>query len=517
MTSRASLVCVIACIASWTVVGGAGAAVPTWTYDRDAGRSGVDPDSSSPVTPTLHWQTSSSLDGDTYGQPLVFGLRVYAATENDTVYALDASTGTIVWQKHLATALPSSKLPCGDIGPSVGITSTPVIDPATGAIYVVADTWDGSSSQSIKHQLFGLNLNDGNATSGLPITVDPPGSTPPAQLQRAALALEGGKVIVGYGGNFGDCGTYHGWLVGAPEGGGSLQTFEVDPSTNGGAIWAAGNGPAIDAAGGIWTSTANGTSIQEATLSLRGRTGRQMFALRLPALVARPPQLERHRARQPGSPLSALHDRVHDPGSPALRPGFTAPRGRSMFALAPANLEGERMSRTIPVRLRVNGVEHQLDVEPRLLLVHALRDNLALTGTHVGCDTSNCGACTVHLDGRAVKSCTVLTVQADGAEVTTIEGMARDGELHPLQEAFWNDHGLQCGYCTPGMIMAAAALLEENPNPTEQEVRQGLEGNLCRCTGYHNIVKAVLDAAKGKGASIDQPTVAESQEGEVTT
>jgi carbon-monoxide dehydrogenase small subunit len=166
------------------------------------------------------------------------------------------------------------------------------------------------------------------------------------------------------------------------------------------------------------------------------------------------------------------------------------------------------MSRPVSVRLRVNGAEHELEVEPRLLLVHALRDNLGLTGTHVGCDTSNCGACTVHLDGRAVKSCTVLAVQADGAEVTTIEGLASDGELHPLQEAFWNDHGLQCGYCTPGMIMAAAGILADNPTPTEEEVRHGLEGNLCRCTGYHNIVKAVLDAAKTKGASIETPEVA---------
>jgi carbon-monoxide dehydrogenase small subunit len=167
------------------------------------------------------------------------------------------------------------------------------------------------------------------------------------------------------------------------------------------------------------------------------------------------------------------------------------------------------MSKTVPVRLRVNGVEHTLDVEPRLLLVHALRDDLSLTGTHVGCDTSNCGACTVHLDGRAVKSCTVLAVQADGAEVTTIEGMANGEDLHPLQEAFWNDHGLQCGYCTPGMIMAAAGLLAENPSPTEQDVRHALEGNLCRCTGYHNIVKSVLDAAKAKGATVSggQPEV----------
>ena len=165
------------------------------------------------------------------------------------------------------------------------------------------------------------------------------------------------------------------------------------------------------------------------------------------------------------------------------------------------------MSKTVPVRLQVNGVEHAIDVEPRLLLVHAIRENLGLTGTHVGCDTSNCGACTVHLDGRAVKSCTVLAVQADGAEVTTIEGMAKGNDLHPLQEGFWAEHGLQCGYCTPGMIMAAAGLLADNPNPTEAEVRKGLEGNLCRCTGYHNIVKAVLDASKSKGATVGQSEV----------
>ena len=158
------------------------------------------------------------------------------------------------------------------------------------------------------------------------------------------------------------------------------------------------------------------------------------------------------------------------------------------------------MSGTVSVRLNVNGDEHTLEVEPRLLLVHALRDKLGLTGTHVGCDTSNCGACTVHLDGQAVKSCTILAVQADGAEVTTIEGMGTEDNLHPLQEAFWNNHGLQCGYCTPGMIMASAGLLAENPNPSEDEVRHALEGNLCRCTGYHNIVKAVLDAASKSDA-----------------
>jgi aerobic carbon-monoxide dehydrogenase small subunit len=160
----------------------------------------------------------------------------------------------------------------------------------------------------------------------------------------------------------------------------------------------------------------------------------------------------------------------------------------------------------VPMHVTVNGVAHDLDVEPRLLLVHLLRDRLGLTGTHVGCDTSNCGACTVHLDGEAVKSCTVLAVQADGAHVTTIEGMAQDGELHPVQEAFWAKHGLQCGYCTPGMIMAASELLARNPNPTEEDIRTSLEGNLCRCTGYHNIVQAVLEASQHpEGGKIPVP------------
>jgi carbon-monoxide dehydrogenase small subunit len=158
------------------------------------------------------------------------------------------------------------------------------------------------------------------------------------------------------------------------------------------------------------------------------------------------------------------------------------------------------------VQMTVNGEAYEDTVEPRLLLVHYLRDKLGLTGTHVGCDTTNCGACTVHLNGEAVKSCTVLAVQADGTEVTTIEGMADGAQLHPLQEAFWNKHGLQCGYCTPGMIMAAADLLKRNPDPSEEEVRHGLEGNLCRCTGYHNIVQAVLEAAKSPSAeTVDAP------------
>ena len=147
------------------------------------------------------------------------------------------------------------------------------------------------------------------------------------------------------------------------------------------------------------------------------------------------------------------------------------------------------------IRMTVDGVVYDDEVEPRLLLVHYLRDLLGRTGTPVGCDTSNCGACTLHVDGKAVKSCTVLAVQADGAEIKTIEGMGQEGALHPLQEAFWEHHGLQCGYCTPGMIMASADLLQRNPNPNEQEVREALAGNLCRCTGYHNIVKAVLAAS----------------------
>jgi carbon-monoxide dehydrogenase small subunit len=149
----------------------------------------------------------------------------------------------------------------------------------------------------------------------------------------------------------------------------------------------------------------------------------------------------------------------------------------------------------VSVRITVDGVEYTDDIEPRLLLVQYLRERLGKTGTVIGCDTSNCGACTVHLDGRSVKSCSVLAVQADGAEVATIEGLARDGQLHPMQQAFNENHALQCGYCTPGMIMQSIDLLGDNPDPTEDDVRHGLEGNLCRCTGYQNIVRAVLDAA----------------------
>jgi carbon-monoxide dehydrogenase small subunit len=149
------------------------------------------------------------------------------------------------------------------------------------------------------------------------------------------------------------------------------------------------------------------------------------------------------------------------------------------------------------IEMTVDGARVSDDVEPRMLLVHYLREKLGKTGTVVGCDTSNCGACTVHMDGRSVKSCNVLAVQASGSEITTIEGLAKDGALHPVQQAFHDCHALQCGYCTPGMIMQSVDLLNDNPNPTEEEVRLGLEGNLCRCTGYHNIVKAVLQAAGG--------------------
>jgi carbon-monoxide dehydrogenase small subunit len=153
----------------------------------------------------------------------------------------------------------------------------------------------------------------------------------------------------------------------------------------------------------------------------------------------------------------------------------------------------------VAVTMTVNGRQYAAEVEPRTLLVHFLRETLGLTGTHVGCDTSSCGACVVHLDGEGVKSCTVLAVQADGAKVTTIEGLAQDGQLHAVQEGFWEKHGLQCGYCTPGMIMASVSLLKRNPHPSDDEIRHALEGNLCRCTGYQNIVEAVKYAAAKAG------------------
>jgi aerobic carbon-monoxide dehydrogenase small subunit len=147
------------------------------------------------------------------------------------------------------------------------------------------------------------------------------------------------------------------------------------------------------------------------------------------------------------------------------------------------------------ISLKVNGVEHEVVVEPRLLLVHCLREVLRLTGTHIGCETSHCGACTVHLDGQAIKSCSLFAVQADGREITTVEGLEQDGTLHPIQEGFWQEHGLQCGFCTPGMMMTATAFLKDRPQPTEDEIRVAISGNLCRCTGYMNIVKSIQYAA----------------------
>ncbi len=151
------------------------------------------------------------------------------------------------------------------------------------------------------------------------------------------------------------------------------------------------------------------------------------------------------------------------------------------------------------IELTINGKTYSHDVEPRLLLIHYLREAVGLTGPHVGCETSLCGACTIQLDGKAVKSCTMFAVQADGADIVTIEGLAAGGELHPMQVAFWNEHGLQCGFCTPGMIMASKQILDRNPNPSETEIRHGLEGNLCRCTGYQHIVNAVKAAAAAGG------------------
>ena len=148
------------------------------------------------------------------------------------------------------------------------------------------------------------------------------------------------------------------------------------------------------------------------------------------------------------------------------------------------------------IRIKVNGADMEADVEPRLLLVHCIRDVFGLTGTHIGCDTSHCGACTVHLDGKPIKSCTLFAVQADGCEIKTVEGLEQDGKLHPVQEGFWQEHGLQCGFCTPGMMMTSVALLEEKPNPTEDEIRLAISGNLCRCTGYMNIVKSIQYAAQ---------------------
>jgi outer membrane protein assembly factor BamB len=237
----------------------AGAAFPAWTtYRHDEARSGIDPDSTSPVAPSQTWQTPS-LDGVVYAQPLVYGSFVYVATENDTVYELDASTGAVVWLRHLATPEPSSAAPCGDISPSIGITSTPVIDPATNRIYIVGSV---SASGAVHHELFALDLSSGQAIAGFPIWVDPPypsGGAAVNQLQRAGLALDGGRILIGYGGNDGDCSTYWGWLVSAPtDGTTGLSSFQADVSHTEGAIWASGNAPLVDAAGNVFVATGNG-------------------------------------------------------------------------------------------------------------------------------------------------------------------------------------------------------------------------------------------------------------------
>jgi carbon-monoxide dehydrogenase small subunit len=179
-----------------------------------------------------------------------------------------------------------------------------------------------------------------------------------------------------------------------------------------------------------------------------------------------------------------------------------------MTSIAESTTDSLGRSVSLKVTITVNGEERQAEVEPRTLLVHFLRDHLALTGTHIGCETSQCGTCTVHLDGQPVKSCTVLAAQADGSSVTTIEGFTPRGTLHPIQQAFWEEHGLQCGYCTPGMILSVATLLEENPQPDEAEIRHAIEGNLCRCTGYDSIVRSVQVAAEQLAAGAKPESIA---------
>jgi polyvinyl alcohol dehydrogenase (cytochrome) len=240
------------------------AAAPLWTtYRHDAARSGIDPDSTNPVTPSQAWQTPP-LDGEVYGQPLVYGPDVYVATENDSVYALDAATGAVVWSTHLATPETSSMAPCGDISPSIGITGTPVIDPANQRIYAVGSVSDGVHASSVHHELFALDLASGQQIAGFPIVADPTfpsGGSAVNQLQRAGLGLDGGRILIGYGGNDGDCNTYWGWLVSAPESGtGGITSFQADPHYDEGAVWASGNAPTIDASGNVFIATGNGTS-----------------------------------------------------------------------------------------------------------------------------------------------------------------------------------------------------------------------------------------------------------------
>jgi polyvinyl alcohol dehydrogenase (cytochrome) len=249
-------------LASALLLLAAPSAVADWTtYHRDPARSGVDPSSTGSVPFAIAW-ASPTLGGAVYAEPLVFKGLVVVATENNDVYALNEATGQVMWHVGTGTPVPAAEIGslvgCGDISPTVGITSTPVIDPATNRVFVVADTWDGSKASTIQHRLFGFNLADGSPVTGSPVAVDPPGSDHAALLQRTALALDAGKVIVGYGGNDGDCGTYHGWLVAAPETGGALQSFGVSQSSGGGAIWGAGDGAAVDGSGDIWAATGNG-------------------------------------------------------------------------------------------------------------------------------------------------------------------------------------------------------------------------------------------------------------------
>ncbi|HET6865408.1 MAG TPA: PQQ-binding-like beta-propeller repeat protein [Solirubrobacteraceae bacterium] len=239
------------------------------TYRGDQARTGVDTSSVGSLPFAAAW-TSPSLGGAIWGQPLVHNGLVVVATESDQVVALSEATGQVVWQASAGTPVPSSQLHCGDISPTVGITSTPVIDPSTNRVFVVADTLTGST---IQHKLFAFNLADGSGVAGFPVDAEPPGDVPADQLQRPGLALAGGQVIIGYGGNDGDCGTYHGWLVSIPEAGGAQHVFEVAPSGSEGAIWSSGNAPPVDSSGNVWTSTGNGGSgtsygYQESVLKL---------------------------------------------------------------------------------------------------------------------------------------------------------------------------------------------------------------------------------------------------------
>ena len=250
------------------------AARADWTtYRGDAARSGVDTSSVGSLPFASAW-SSPDLGGAIWGQPLVHNGLVIAATESNQVWALSESTGQVVWQASAGTPVPSSgpgpHPPCGDISPTVGITSTPVIDPATNRVFVVADTLTGST---IQHELYAFKLANGSAVAGFPVDVEPPGDVPADQLQRPGLALDNGQIIIGYGGNDGDCGTYNGWLVAVPEAGGAARTFEVDAGANEGAIWGSGNAPAIDSSGNVWVATGNGDSgstygYQESVLEL---------------------------------------------------------------------------------------------------------------------------------------------------------------------------------------------------------------------------------------------------------